>query len=178
MERQHLEHLIRAASSIADDNELVIVGSQSILGAIPNPPATLCVSMEADLYPLNRPELSDLIDGSIGEGSPFEATYGYYAQGVGPDTAVLPAGWEGRLHIVQNDNTRQAIGYCIDVHDLALSKYVANRQKDRAFNRELLRHGLVNPDTLLARVALMPVDAETKQRLAAAIRLDQRPPPD
>lgn len=47
--------------------------------------------MEADVYPRNKPELADLIDGSIGEGSPFHTSFGYYAQGVGADTAVLPA---------------------------------------------------------------------------------------
>lgn len=37
----------------------------------PNAPSLLLVSAEADLFPLHRPELADLIDGSIGEGSPF-----------------------------------------------------------------------------------------------------------
>ena len=37
MERAQLERLIRAASAIADDYELVVIGSQSILGSIPFP---------------------------------------------------------------------------------------------------------------------------------------------
>ena len=40
-------------------------------------------SPELDIYPPRAPELADLIDGSIGEGSPFRGTFGYYAQGVG-----------------------------------------------------------------------------------------------
>jgi hypothetical protein len=32
MKREQLEHLIRACSTIAGDDELVIIGSQSILG--------------------------------------------------------------------------------------------------------------------------------------------------
>jgi len=36
---------------------------------------------------------SGSIDGAIGEGSEFHATKGFYAQGVGPGTAVLPDGW-------------------------------------------------------------------------------------
>ena len=43
--------------------------------------------MEADLYPRNRPERADLIDGAIGEGSHFHQQFGYYAQGVGERTA-------------------------------------------------------------------------------------------
>lgn len=86
MRRENLEHLIRAAAVIADDDELIIVGSQAILGTYPNAPAELLVSDEADIYPKNHPERSDLIDGSIGELSTFHDTFGYYAQGVAPNT--------------------------------------------------------------------------------------------
>ena len=106
MTRQQLEHLIRAAAVIADDDELIVIGSQSILGQYPNAPSSLLVSVEADLYPKNHPERADLIDGTIGELSPFHDTYGYYARGVGPTTAVLPQGWEQRLVPVRNENTR------------------------------------------------------------------------
>jgi hypothetical protein len=47
MTREELEHLIRAAAEVTDEYEFVIVGSQSILGPIPNPPAELTMSMEA-----------------------------------------------------------------------------------------------------------------------------------
>lgn len=72
MQRSDLERLIRAAGSIADDAEIVVIGSQSILGQFPNASSSLLVSAEADLFPLHRPELAGLIDGSIGEGSPFD----------------------------------------------------------------------------------------------------------
>jgi hypothetical protein len=85
--REQLEHVIRAAAVIADDDELIIVGSQSILGQFPEAPVALRVSVEVDLYPKHHPDRADLIDGSIGELSPFHETYGYYAQGVGPTTA-------------------------------------------------------------------------------------------
>lgn len=172
MERAQLEHLIRAASAIADDYELVVIGSQSILGSIPFPPDSLVMSMEADIYPKNRPELADLIDGSIGEGSPFEQEFGYYAQGVGPETAVLPAGWQQRLVKVQNENTRSAIGYCLDVHDMALSKYVANREKDRDFIRELLRYSLVDPSLLARRAVDLPVGPERIELVLNALAAD------
>lgn len=60
MRRQDLEHIIRAASTVADDDELVIIGSQAILGQFPNAPAELCVSVEADVYPKNHPARWDL----------------------------------------------------------------------------------------------------------------------
>jgi len=45
------------------------------------------MSAEADIYPLQAPELAEKIEGAIGEGSQFHQTFSYYAQGVGPHTA-------------------------------------------------------------------------------------------
>lgn len=83
MNREDLEHIIRASAQITDQYEFVIIGSQSILGSISEPDAALTVSMEADIYPLTAPELADLIEGAIGEGSMFHDQFGYYAQAVG-----------------------------------------------------------------------------------------------
>lgn len=169
MTREELEHLIRASAAVTDQYEFVIVGSQSILGAIPNPDAVFTMSAEADIYPLTAPELAEKIDGALGEGSPFHETYGYYAQGVGPETAVLPAGWLQRVHRVQTAATDGRVGYCLDVVDLFLSKATAGRDKDRLFCIALLEHGHVNPADALARVPDMPLDEGGKRRLRAAI---------
>jgi hypothetical protein len=172
MKRSELEHLIRAAGSIADDTEIVVVGSQSILGQFPDAPASLLVSAEADVFPLNRPELSDLIDGTIGEGSPFHELYGYYAQGVDERTATLPQGWRDRLVRISNPNTRGVAGLCLDVHDLAISKYVAGREKDREFTRELAKQGMVQRTTLLARERETDLSAELHKLVKARIDRD------
>ena len=132
MNRAQLEHLIRAAATIADDDEIVTVGSQSVLGQFPDAPQELLMSMEADVYPRSHPERWDLIDGSIGEGSPFHTTFGYYAQGVGPETAVLPLGWEARTIPIHSPATRGATGLPLEIHDLLVAKYAAGREKDRA----------------------------------------------
>ncbi len=159
MRRSDLEHLIRAAGRIAGDRELIIIGSQSVLGQFPDAPVALLMSMEADLYPHSQPELADKVDGAIGEGSQFHETYGYYAQGVGPETATLPAGWQQRLVRIENQNTDGYAGLCLEVHDLAISKYVAGREKDREFTRELARHGMIRKSILLARFAQTQVHA-------------------
>jgi len=145
MTRTDLEHLIRAAGSIADTRELIIVGSQAILGAFPNAPAELTISQEADLYPADAPEKADLVDGSIGEKSPFHDTFGYYAHGVGPGTAILPAHWKTRLVRVQNQNTNAIAGLCLSPADLVVSKLAAGRDKDMDFVRALFRHRLLQP---------------------------------
>ena len=128
--------------------------------------------MEADIYPLNFPERADLVDGSIGEGSFFHETFGYYAQGVGPATATLPEGWQRRLVSVKNENTRGVEGLCLEVNDLALSKYVAGREKDLAFTRELARHRITRKRTLLDRLQTMPVDTRRRQLVAGRIERD------
>lgn len=152
MKRSELEHIIRAAGSIADDSEIVVIGSQAILGQFPDAPTALLASAEADVFPRNHPELAGLIDGSIGEGSAFHELYGYYAQGVGEGTAVLPSGWRDRLVHVRNPNTLGITGLCLEVHDLAISKYVAGREKDLEFTRELAKHRMTDKATLLARL--------------------------
>lgn len=170
MTREELEHLIRAAAEVTDEYEFVVVGSQSILGPIPNPPPELTMSMEADIYPMNAEDKADRIDGALGEGSRFHETYGYYAQGVGSTTACLPHGWKDRLRRVQSDATNGRVGYCLDVIDLFMAKTVANREKDREFNIALMRHGYVSPKAAIDMVALMPVDDSTKKAMRARIR--------
>lgn len=169
MQRSQLEHLIRAAAEITNQYEFVVIGSQSIVGSIDAPPAECMVSMEADIYPLQAPELADLIDGSIGELSFFHDHFGYYAQGVGPETARLPRGWHDRLVRLQTAATNGRVAYCLDPLDLFVSKACAAREKDGAFNRALLTHGIVTLDDALTRAALLDDPAEA-QRAAAWIR--------
>jgi hypothetical protein len=121
--------------------------------------------MEADVYPLRQPELSDLIDGAIGELSPVEDRVGDYAQGVGPETAILPQGWEDRLIKVQNQQTDLKIGYCLEPHDLAASKLAAGRDKDWDFVSIMLQHGLADKKTLQDRIGKLPISDERQARL-------------
>jgi hypothetical protein len=175
MRRSDLEHLIRAAADIADDEDIVVIGSQAVLGTHPAATGVLAASMAADVYPRNKPERADLIDGTIGEGSPFHATFGYYAQGVAPTTATLPRGWEQRLLPVRNANTRGATGWCLEVHDLAISKYVANRPKDHSFIAAAAQGGLLDARTLRDRLEATEVDASVRAGIAARIDRDVGP---
>ena len=93
MKRTEVEHILRAAKEIAGEDEFILLGSQSVLAAFPDAPLALRRSIELDIYPKHHPEKSDLIDGAIGERSLFYETHGYYAHGVAPETARLPAGW-------------------------------------------------------------------------------------
>ncbi len=170
MTREDLEHVIRASGDITNQYEFVILGSQSMLGSVPNPEEVFTVSMEADIYPLQAHELADKIDGAIGEGSQFHRSFGYYAQGVGPETATLPKDWMQRVHRVQNSNTNGRVGYCLDVLDLFLAKAAAGREKDREFCMALFEYGYVTLAQALKMVPTMPFDDKEQRTLRATIR--------
>lgn len=176
MTRQDLEHIIRAAADVTQQQHLIIIGSQAILGQYPNAPEALLVSMEADLYAPDAPELSDFIDGALGPDTLFDKTHGYHADGVSPTTASLPAGWSGRLTPICNPNTNGATGWCIEVHDIAIAKYAAGREKDLRYTGALWTHGMLDLETLeerLRNTQLKPTD-QSREWIESAIRR-QRP---
>jgi hypothetical protein len=172
MTRSDFEHLIRAAGAIADDRQLIVIGSHPILGQFPDAPVALLASMEAGIYPKNKQELAEVVDAAIGEGSFFHRQFGYYAQGVGPGTATLPDGWEARLVPIRNANTAGIEGLCLEVHDLAISKYVAGRPKDLEFNRVLATQGMTDRDTLRARLRRTRLKPEPRALVRARIDAD------
>lgn len=171
MTREQLEHVIRAAAEIAADDAIVIIGSQAILGQFPDAPAAMRISVEADLFPLHHPDRAELIDGTIGELSPFHETFGYYAHGVAEETARLPAGWKARLVVIQNDGTRGVRGLCLEVHDLLVAKAIAGREKDVAYLQAAAEHSLASSAILLQRLATVEARGEV---LAGARALIER----
>ena len=172
MNRLQLEHIIRAASQISGDPEIVVIGSQAIHAQATSLPPIAFQSQEADVFPRNHPDRADAIDGAIGELSAFHRTYSYYAHGVSPTTALLPAGWEDRLIPIRNANTGGATGLCLDVHDLALSKYAAARPKDIEFTRALVRHGLLGKRRLIKLAATLSLNEAAKALIKRRIRMD------
>ncbi len=172
MTRADLEHIIRAAGTIADVSDIVVIGSQAVLGEFPDAPEELLVSNEADVFPRQHPERSELIDATIGEGSPFQRSFGYYAHGVDETTAILPQGWRDRLILVTGESTRSVRGWCLEVHDLAIAKYAAGREKDRAFTNALARHAMVSREVLEQRLASTSVDPQIRGLITRRIQAD------
>lgn len=170
MQRPQLEHIVRAASAITGATEIVIVGSQALLGQFPQAAPELLLSMEADVFTFRDPADADLIEGSIGEGSPFHQTFGYYAHGVAENTAVVPDGWKERLVTIRNPNTGTGSGLCLEVHDLAVSKLVAGREKDMDFVRDLMTHKLAKPTLIENRLAQTPLSSDQRQACLARLK--------
>ncbi|MHC4910715.1 MAG: DUF6036 family nucleotidyltransferase [Planctomycetota bacterium] len=167
MTRDELEHAIRAACDVSGDTEVYVFGSQAILGQYPDAPVALRTSVEVDIVPKNRPDRVDEIDGALGELSLFHATHGFYVHGLPIEAATLPQGWRGRVIRIQNVSTRQKVGLCLEAHDLAASKLVAFRDKDRAFVRTLLVDGLTAEARLLDRIESLQISSDETQRLSS-----------
>jgi hypothetical protein len=166
MRQDQLEHAIRTACQIIGRHEVIVVGSQSILGTFREDqlPADATRSVEIDILPIaddnsETERLADLIEGVAGEFSPFEELHGFSIDGVDLTTSALPTGWRGRLVKVQNANTAapdgepQYTGWCLDKEDLCVAKLCAFREKDRNFVAALVRSSLVDRDTIHSRLA-------------------------
>lgn len=167
MTREQLDHVLRTAAAIARENSLVVVGSQAVLLPFPDAPAALLASREVDLYPALHPERADLIDGAIGALSSFDKTFGYHADGISPDTAVMPADWMSRatLHYIG-----EVTAICPDLHDLAVSKCAAGRDKDADYVRVLLAAGMIDADMLLIRIACLDAALHPTEAIGAWAR--------
>jgi hypothetical protein len=152
MTREELEHAIRAACEVSGDSEVYVFGSQAILGQFPNASEFLRQSAEVDIAPVHAVDVADIIDGALGELSAFHQAHGFYVHGLSIEAAVLPRGSERRAVRVKNRNTDGNAGLCVEAHDLAASKLVAFRPKDRDFVRVLIADGLVDSRKLVLRI--------------------------
>jgi uncharacterized nucleotidyltransferase DUF6036 len=171
MKKRDLDHILRAAGRITGEKQFVIVGSQSLHGQYPDIADEILRSAEVDLIAKNHPELTERLN-TIGVYSPFHESFGYYADPVDEKTSTLPRGWKGRLINLPSGDTDGVIGLCLDPHDLAISKYVARREKDIVFTRELAHRGMVKRDRLLALLSKTPITDEARRRIQGHIHLD------
>lgn len=175
MRRDQLEHAIRTACQIIHHDEVIVVGSQAILGTYDEEqlPFLATRSAEIDVLPIavdgwDVAELADRIEGVAGEFSTFEELHGFSIDGVDLTTSVLPASWRDRLVKVQNTNTAapggspQFIGWCLDKEDLCVAKLCAFREKDQNFVNALLEAGLVDRTVIAERL----VAVDEKHRIA------------
>jgi hypothetical protein len=153
-------------------DELLVIGSQALHGSVEGDlPEEALRSVGVDVAALEDPEgrKADLIDGAIGEASMFHATFGYYAQGVEAVTAVLPKGWQNRLVRFQTTGTRHVIAWCLEPHDLWISKMIAGRPKNLEFGQALVERGIVDPSELVRRLEGVDAQEPIRNRIARKI---------
>lgn len=154
--------MLRAAARIIGEPDLLVVGSAAILGSHDEEelPRAATRSDEADLAPMIDPDgsLSAMLEGSLGAGSMFHEQFGYYADGVSQETAIVGPGWRDRLVLFDPPGAEPGRGWCLEAHDLAAAKLVAGRPKDFEFVGALLDAGLLRPEVQRERVEALPPD--------------------
>jgi hypothetical protein len=171
MKKQQLDHVLRAAGRITGEKQFLIIGSQALHGKYPDLPDDIARSAEVDLIAKANVDRTEWLN-AIGQDSPFHESFGYYADPVDETTATLPSGWKGRLVNLPPGDTEGVKGLCLDPHDLAIAKYVAGREKDFVFTRELARRRIVTRKRLLALVDETPVGEDVRQRIRESIGRD------
>lgn len=164
MKRVELEHVLRASAATTNEHSFAVAGSQAVLLSHPDAPGDLLMSNEVDLYPALPPGRAGLIDGAIGQLSMVHDPFGYCADGVGPDTAKMPADWMqfARLHHIG-----ELTAGVPDLHELAVSKCVAGRDKDGLWVSALPRHRLIGLARLLDRTRALDAAQYPVDRLVA-----------
>ena len=171
MNKQQLDHILRAAGRITGEKRFVIIGSQSLHGKFPGLPDDIVRSAEVDLIASKATDRTEWLN-AIGVDSPFHETFGYYADPVDEATATLPKGWKGRLVNLPPGDTEGVQGLCLDPHDLAIAKYAARREKDLAFTRELARRAIVTRERLLELLYQTRVADDVRIRMLDDIERD------
>ena len=171
MKKPQLDHVLRAAGRITGEKRFLIIGSQSLHGKCPDLPDDIVRSAEVDLIANDKTDRTEWLN-AIGQDSPFHERFGYYADPVDETTATLPKGWKGRLVNLAPGDTEGVKGLCLDPHDLAIAKYVARREKDRIFTRELALRKITDRERLLALLTETPVDEDVRQRIHEDIARD------
>jgi hypothetical protein len=62
------------------------------------------------------------------------------------------------------------IAWCLEVHDLVLSKCAAGRVRDWEYAAEAVKAAIVQPDVLLARVSDLPVSDDVREHVEKMLR--------
>jgi hypothetical protein len=130
-----IEHILRAAGDATGQTDFVLVGSAAIFLWVTVVPDTMAMTREADIYApvpdsAEAERIASELDAILGHSSPFDNEYGYYCDGVGPDTALLPTSWQDRAKNFSSPNTNGVSALVPHPIDLAISKLAAPREKD------------------------------------------------
>ena len=165
MRRSHLQHVILEIGQRFGLDGCYVIGAAAILAVLAEPPiGILTATRDVDVIaPTDEETWADRFSFVLGEASDFDVRHGYYVQGVTSRTpASAPRGWKSRcLALAAGPYT----AWCLEPHDLVLSKLGAGRPKDLSFSRALVGLGLVRHDELRLRLATVAGTPAHRERL-------------
>lgn len=166
-----LQHIIRAAQALAEDRDILVLGSASLLASFPelgNPDSPLAATYDADLCLDPFDELTGtMLDEALGENRAYYLRHGYHAD-ILRDTILetLPAGWRERLVSVPGCTAAHAL----EPQDLAAVKLLVGRPKDIALLAHLQAAGLIDAEVVRTRLDLLDIPVERVPRLHSNFR--------
>ena len=168
MRKSELFELIRQINTIASDELPIIVGSQAVHLVTNFPPEIIQQSIECDfLLVKGKSETRTEINKKLGVFSHFQIEKGFYADALGIATVILPTNWQERLQPFKDENG-ETIALVAEIHDIAVSKLIAGREKDYLFLKELFLREFIEIDVFIERVLLvkeMPQSSILAERL-------------
>ena len=162
MTKGKLEIILQAAGVIARDQDFFLIGSQALRAVCARYPKDFPTTLEADLYPQHHPQAWSLLQKQMGRGSKFFRRHGVYLDCADPALATFPDGWLERLIPFRTPRTGGVTAWCLEPHDLFVSKLVAWREKDQQFLRAMLKHKLAKPPIILNRIEDLPVATDRR----------------
>lgn len=162
-----LDDALRLAAEVhrlTGHKELVVIGSNAVLGVAPHTPIPAEMSMSADLdaYLRHDPDRTGSLVAHLGEDSEFHRRTGTFLDVVGPGLVTAPDGWETRMIAV----TREALRlWFLDPCDAAVSKLARGEPRDLRWVRAGLEAGIISEPVLRARMsATRFLDADEERR--------------
>jgi hypothetical protein len=168
VQKSDLFELVRQIKQIAPEEIPIIVGSQAVHVITQILPEIVQQSIECDfLLASEKSETRAEINKKLGVFSSYQLEHGFYADALGLATVILPTGWQERLQKFEDENGN-VIAYVAEIHDIAISKLIAGREKDFLFLKELFVREFIEIDVFLERVFLvqsMPQSAVLVSRL-------------
>lgn len=163
-----LQHMIRAAQALAENQSIIVLGSSSLLASFPNlgkSDGPLMTTFDADLYPDPFDEIvATMMHEALGESRAYYLRHGYHAD-IMRDSILntLPVGWRERLVPVPGLD----LAHALEPHDLCAVKLLVGRPKDLDLVKFLKDAALVQAELVRERMALLDVPVELRPRMDA-----------
>ncbi len=154
MRKQNLFNLTAEVRKIIGDLP-IIVGSQAVFAVTDYPPEIARLSVECDFLMIGeRFKFRDEVTKNLGIFSQYRLQSGVHADGLGRATVVLPKNWESRL-VELKDESGATIALCAEIHDVAVSKFIAGREKDFEFLRVAFQADYLQIETFTGRAEMI-----------------------
>jgi len=159
MTLEALQHLLRSATALAEDCEILILGFASLLASFPelgHPDAPLASTYDADICPQPYDEITAvMLDEALGENRAYFQRHGYHADVLRDSIfETLPTGWRDRLISVPG----VADAWALAPHDLAAVKVLVGRPKDLDLVRNLHFSAKVSANVVRERLEAIEKD--------------------